>query len=317
MKDALTKANLPLADARPRRQRQGRRRQDAGHDGRQHRRSRTISPTWPPRSCCRCSRRATSRSCWCSGRAIPTAASTTRATASNTVDARHQRPDLDGRHQERRRQSRAAAQGAGRARARRDDRHHRLRRPWLLDDLEGEQDQPRGQGSYDDMPRDFLPIGFLALDLAKALDLPLFDPERQERCASAKARIPRPATAVLGKDPAKPELVVAANGGSDLIYLPNNGQGARRRAASRRCWRRTMSAGSSSIDALGRFPGTLPMSRDQPEGQGGDADAVDRRQFPHLRRRAATSRPTARSRSPTPGCSRARACTAASAAPTP
>ncbi len=45
-------------------------------------RSRPISPTSPPRSCCRCSRRATSRSCWCSGRAIPTAASTTTATAS-------------------------------------------------------------------------------------------------------------------------------------------------------------------------------------------------------------------------------------------
>ena len=44
--------------------------------------SRPISPTSPPRWCCRCSRRATSRSCWCSGRAIPTAASTTTATAS-------------------------------------------------------------------------------------------------------------------------------------------------------------------------------------------------------------------------------------------
>ncbi len=33
MKDALTKANLPLVDALARRQRQGRRRQDAGHPG--------------------------------------------------------------------------------------------------------------------------------------------------------------------------------------------------------------------------------------------------------------------------------------------
>ena len=30
--------------------------------------------------------------------------------------------------------------------------------------------------SYDDTPKDFLPMGFLALDLAKALNLPLFDP---------------------------------------------------------------------------------------------------------------------------------------------
>ncbi len=82
MKEALTKANLPLAtpsrgdhakigDART-----------PGTTVAKHHRSRPISPMSPPRSCCRCSRRATSRSCWCSGRAIPTAASTIKATAS-------------------------------------------------------------------------------------------------------------------------------------------------------------------------------------------------------------------------------------------
>ena len=44
--------------------------------------SKPISPMSPARSCCRCSRRATSPSFWCSGRAIPTARSTIRATAS-------------------------------------------------------------------------------------------------------------------------------------------------------------------------------------------------------------------------------------------
>jgi hypothetical protein len=44
--------------------------------------SKAISPMSPPRSCCRCSRRATSRSCSYSGRATPTAHSTIRATAS-------------------------------------------------------------------------------------------------------------------------------------------------------------------------------------------------------------------------------------------
>ena len=44
--------------------------------------SRLTSSMSPPRWCCRYSRRATSRSYWCSGRAIPTAASTTTATAS-------------------------------------------------------------------------------------------------------------------------------------------------------------------------------------------------------------------------------------------
>ena len=35
---------------------------------------------------------------------------------------------------------------------------------------------PAAKASYDDTPKDFLPMGFLAIDLAKALDLPLFDP---------------------------------------------------------------------------------------------------------------------------------------------
>src|SRR5580704_16961712 len=35
---------------------------------------------------------------------------------------------------------------------------------------------PSAKISYDDTPKDFLPMGFLAIDLAKALELPLFDP---------------------------------------------------------------------------------------------------------------------------------------------
>ena len=45
-------------------------------------RSRTGLPTSPRVSCCRCSRPGRGRSCWCTGRAIPTARNTTRATAS-------------------------------------------------------------------------------------------------------------------------------------------------------------------------------------------------------------------------------------------
>ena len=79
---------------------------------------------------------------------------------------------------------------------------------------------PAAKVSYDDTPKDFLPMGFLAIDLAKALDLPLFDPNdknarRRRQCAS------KAGNGVLGKDPAKPDLVIATNGGSDLIYLPN------------------------------------------------------------------------------------------------
>ena len=63
----------------------------------------------------------------------------------NTVTPGHQRPDLAGRHQKCRRQSGAAAQGAGRSRPRGIDQYHHLVRPWLLDHFKGKQDQPGGE----------------------------------------------------------------------------------------------------------------------------------------------------------------------------
>ena len=76
-------------------------------------------------------------------------------------DARDQRPDLDGRHQERRQQSGATAQGARRSRPCRHHQHHRLVRSRLLDDFEGEQDQPVGEDQLrrhaEGFPADGLP----------------------------------------------------------------------------------------------------------------------------------------------------------------
>ena len=174
---------------------------------------------------------------------------------------------------------------------------------------------PSAKVSYDDTPKDFLPMGFLALDLAKALDLPLFDPN-DKNAAVGEGKHPKAGNGVLGKDPAKPDLVVATNGGSDLIYLPNKDkklaeahrQGAAGAGLCQRPLRRRRAR------QVPRHPADVA---DQPEGQGGDADAVDRRQLPHLCQRDARSRPIARSRSPTPCCGRARACMAASAAATP
>jgi predicted AlkP superfamily pyrophosphatase or phosphodiesterase len=118
---------------------------------------------------------------------------------------------------------------------------------------------PAAKASYDDTPKDFLPMGFLAIDLAKALDLPLFDPNDKNAPVGANAH-PKAGNGVLGKDPTKPDLVVATNGGSDLIYLPNK---------DRKLADRTIKAlleqdyvsGLFVDDALGRFPGTLPMSQ--------------------------------------------------------
>ena len=110
--------------------------------------------------------------------------------------------------------------------------------------------------------------------------------------------------------------MVAANGGSDLIYLPDGDR--RTGAARRRC-----AARAGLCQRHLRRQQARPIRRHAVlddialEGTRGDAAPGDRGQLPLLRhgvRRAGALRGR---ESPTPACSRARACTAASAAPTP
>src|SRR6201994_4704362 len=117
---------------------------------------------------------------------------------------------------------------------------------------------PSAKASYDDTPKDFLPMGFLALDLAKALDLPLFDPNDKNARIGDNAH-PKAGNGVLGQDPAKPDLVVASNGGSDLIYLPNRDKKLAERTVKALLDQDYVS-GIFVDDKLGRFPGTLSMS---------------------------------------------------------
>jgi hypothetical protein len=118
---------------------------------------------------------------------------------------------------------------------------------------------PSAKASYDDTPKDFLPMGFLAIDLAKALDLPLFDPNDKNKRVSGNAH-PKAGNGVLGQDPAKPDLVVATNGGSDLIYLPNKDKKLAGRTVAALLEQDYVS-GIFVDDDLGRIPGTLPMSQ--------------------------------------------------------
>src|ERR1700736_1410602 len=118
---------------------------------------------------------------------------------------------------------------------------------------------PSAKASYPDTPKDFLPMGFLAIDLAKALDLPLFDPNDKNARVPDDAH-PKAGNGVLGQDPAKPDLVVATNGGSDLIYLPNRDKKLAGRTIKALLDQDYIS-GLFVDDALGRFPGTLPMSQ--------------------------------------------------------
>jgi hypothetical protein len=113
--------------------------------------------------------------------------------------------------------------------------------------------------TYEDTPKDFLPMGFLAIDLAKALNLPLFDPNDKNARVADTAH-PKAGNGVLGQDPAKPDLVVATNGGSDLIYLPNKDKKLADRTV-KALLERDYVSGLFVDDDLGKFPGTLPMSQ--------------------------------------------------------
>ena len=93
--------------------------------------------------------------------------------------------------------------------------------------------------TYTGVPPGQLPPGFLAIDLAHDLGLALFDPDAK----GAAGRRPAPSRArgngLIGDDPAKPEVVVAANGGSDLVYLPNGDKALARQGGRSAGARRT------------------------------------------------------------------------------
>ena len=104
---------------------------------------------------------------------------------------------------------------------------------------------PSAKISYADTPKDFLPMGFLAIDLAKALNLPLFDPN--DKNARGRRRRPpqgRQRRARQGSDQARGRDRDQRRIRSRL----HSGQGpqAGRTAPSRRCWSRTMSPAFSS-----------------------------------------------------------------------
>jgi hypothetical protein len=117
---------------------------------------------------------------------------------------------------------------------------------------------PSAKVTYADTPEGFLPMGFLALDLAKALDLPLFDPNDKNAAVTGNAH-PKAGNGVLGKDSAKPDVVVATNGGSDLVYLPNKDKKLTTKVV-KALLEQDYVSGLFVDDSLGRFPGALPLS---------------------------------------------------------
>ena len=139
---------------------------------------------------------------------------------------------------------------------------------------------PSAKVGYADTPKDFLPMGFLAIDLARALKLPLFDPNDNNARVADDAH-PKAGNGLIGNDPAKPDLVVATNGGSDLIYLPNKDRKLAGRTV-KALLEQDYVSGIFVDDDLGKLPGTLPLSQLFLRGNGRHAAPCDRRQFPLL-----------------------------------
>jgi hypothetical protein len=117
---------------------------------------------------------------------------------------------------------------------------------------------PAAKAEYKDVSKGFLPPGFVAIDLAKALSLPLFDPDAKNAPVAENSHSSR-GDGLIGTDPAKPEVVIAANGGSDLVYLPTGDRALAARVIDALLAQDYVS-GLFVDDTLGTFPGTLPLS---------------------------------------------------------
>lgn len=117
---------------------------------------------------------------------------------------------------------------------------------------------PAAKASYTDVPAGLLPPGFVAIDLAKALDLPLADPNDNNKPVAANTH-PKAGNGLIGKDAGKPDVVVASNGGSDLVYVPGKDRAVTAKVVSALLAQDYVS-GLFVDDDLGTFPGTLPLS---------------------------------------------------------
>jgi arylsulfatase A-like enzyme len=117
---------------------------------------------------------------------------------------------------------------------------------------------PAAQASHADAPAGHLPRGFLAFDLAKALGMPLIDPD-SNYAVVPEGTHSRNGNGLIGGDKDQPKAVVAANGGSDLIYIPDGDKALAGRVVAALLMQDYVS-GIFVDDRLGRIPGTLSLA---------------------------------------------------------
>jgi len=127
----------------------------------------------------------------------------------------------------------------------------------------------------------FLPPGFLAIDLAHALGMPLFDPDTQiknstgqrlyalvdptvpQQSANTRQR-PNSGNGLIGGsgrilDVTDAKVIVAANGGSDLIYVPDHNKQLVQQIVAFLSKQDYVGA-MFTEDGYGNIPGTIPFS---------------------------------------------------------
>jgi hypothetical protein len=109
-----------------------------------------------------------------------------------------------------------------------------------------------------------LPLGFVALDLAQALGLPLIDPDDAFKTVG-QGQHTKHGNGLIGGDRDHPKVVVAANGGSDLIYVPDGDTALAKRIVDALLTQDYVS-GLFVDSKLGKFPGTLSLDDIDLEG---------------------------------------------------
>ncbi len=113
---------------------------------------------------------------------------------------------------------------------------------------------------FADVPAGYLPCGFLAIDIATALKLPLADPDKGETLVDPTAgQHTSRCNGLIGADHTKPDVVVAANGGSDLVYLPQANAKDIAPHVIDALLAQDYVSGLFVDESLGSFPGTLPL----------------------------------------------------------
>jgi predicted AlkP superfamily pyrophosphatase or phosphodiesterase len=119
------------------------------------------------------------------------------------------------------------------------------------------QTSPSAKTKFADTLPGHLPLGFVALDLARALNMTLLDPDDDYKTIAAGQHT-RLGNGLIGGDRKNPKVVVAANGGSDLVYLPDGDKAVAKRVVDFLLTQDYVS-GLFVDPKLGKYPGTLTL----------------------------------------------------------